>query len=519
LEGFTSTGTSENKAAPAAFNGQGIPYLIPANQNPLGTCNGCDLYGYRDGPSPYVESVNDAGTIQKRPRTAAVTLEQGLTEHVKLYSISSYTEASENYREDTDGTPNYVFFNEDHTYEHTYTQELRLQGDGASMRWTTGVYAMDIDGTYFIENGIPTICDPLNTTTCIYAGDPPLDGVNGKGAVSGSYYRLETRSIAGYAQGEYDFTSQLTGVVGARVTHDANYFDYSYFCTQTEAGACTAIFGAGLPTSVKNIPSGVYHLSQDHNLPSGKVGLNYKVTPDILTYVSLNRGVKGAGYIYSYDGTLPLSQLSFRPERLTSLEGGIKSGWWDHRITADLSLFHYHYKDFQTFQFSGVSATVVNKDALANGGELELNAKPGAGFALNVGVAYDNMWVHGIPTFNGVIEDQRAINAPVWQVNWGIAKTWQLPDDSTFRIGYDGRYTGERWFNIVNEAVLRDPPDTIHDVDFTLTSGSHFSYRGYITNFTNKAVANVRFDQTAQGFVLTHWDPPRMWGLAVDYKF
>jgi hypothetical protein len=104
-------------------------------------------------------------------------------------------------------------------------------------------------------------------------------------------------------------------------------------------------------------------------------------------------------------------------------------------------------------------------------------------------------------------------------MNWGVAKTWMLADDANFRVGYNGRYTSERWFNIVNEAVLREPSDVIHDVDFTLSSGKHFSYRGYITNFTNKAVANVIFDLTAQGFELKHYDPPRQFGLAVDYKF
>jgi iron complex outermembrane recepter protein len=519
LEGFNSLGTSENKATPAAFGPNGIPYLVPPNVNVYGTGPGKDFYGYRDTANPYVESVNDPGTIQKFSRTIALTLEQKLADNLALHSITSWNQANEEYREDTDGTPNYVFYDKDHTHTHTISQELRVESNRDTVRWTAGVYALDIKGTYFITNGIPTICDPTNTVTCVYAGTLPLDGVNGKGAESGSNYTLETKSIAGFAQAEKDLTDQLTFVLGARYTHDTNEFNYSYYCTQTEAGACKAIFGAGLPTSVKNLGPGPFHLSQDHGLPSGKVGLNYKLAPDILTYISVNRGVKGAGYIYSYDGTLPLSQLSFRPEKLTSIEGGLKAQWFDHILTTNIAVFHYDYHDFQTFQFSGVSATVVNKDATANGGELELALTPRNGWRANVGIAYDNMWVKGIPTFAGVIQDQRAINAPVWQGNWGLSKAWGLSDDSTLRVEYDGRFTGERWFNIVNEAVVRSPSDTIHGIDLLLETRSHVAAKAYVTNLTNVAVANVRFDQTGQGFVLTHYSPPRMFGLSVTYRY
>ena len=519
LEAFNSLGTSENKATPAAFGPNGIPYLIPPNKDVYGTGPGKDLYGYRDNPDPYITAVNDPGTIQKRSRTVALTIDHKLSDTLAFHSITSWNQANEQYREDTDGTPNYVFYNVDLTHTHAVSQELRLESSGQTSRWTAGIYALDINGTYFIANGIPTICDPTNAVTCIYAGSLPLDGVNGKGAESGSNYQLETKSIAAFAQGEKDLTDQLTFVLGARYTKDANRFRYSYYCTQTEAGACTAIFGAGVPTSVKNIGPGPFDMSQNYGLPSGKIGLNYKITPDILSYISVNRGVKGAGYIYSYDGTLPLSQLSFRPEKLTSEEAGLKTSWLQHILTANIALFHYNYRDFQTFQFSGVSATVVNKDATANGGELEVSVAPGAGWKANIGIAYNSLWVKNIPTFAGAVVDQRAINAPVWQANWGLSKEWALQDDSTLRVAYNGRYTAERWFNIVNEEVVRSPSDVIHDFDASLTTGHHVSYKAYVTNFTNKAVANVRFDQTGQGFVLTHWAMPRFFGLSVTYKY
>jgi iron complex outermembrane recepter protein len=517
FEEFNSDGTSENKATPSAVGPNGIPYLLPANVNAYGTGPGADLYGYRDTSNPYVESVNDPGEISKRSRTVAQTISHKMSDDLTLSSITSFNQADEAYREDTDGTPNYVFFNMDRTHTYSESQEVRIQETTTNFRGTGGLYLLNIDGTYFIENGIPTICDPTDSITCVYAGNPPLDGVNGKGAVAASDYRLRTKSAAVFMQGEYDFTEHVTGILGVRYTKDWQKFDYQFFCTQTEAGACTAIFGTGIPTSVKY--QGPLHLTQSDGLPSGKVGLNYKVSADILTYVSVNRGVKGAGYIYSYDGTLPASQLSFRPEKLTSYEGGVKTNLLENMLSANLAVFHYDYHDFQTFQFSGVSATVVNKGATANGGELELNASPGHGVSANLGVAYDNFWVKDIPTFNGLVEDQRPINAPVWQLNWGLAKQFRLPGDVTFRAAYDGRYTGERWFNIVNEPVVRSPSDIIHNADIAVTTGNGVSYRAYVTNFTNVAVANARFDQTAQGFVLTHYSPPRAFGVAVQYDF
>jgi iron complex outermembrane receptor protein len=519
LEGFSTYGTSENKATPAAFGPNGIPYLIPPNVDAYGTGPGKDLYGFRDVANPYVQSVNDPGLIEKRPRTAALTLQQKLNDQLTLYSITSYNHATERYREDTDGTPNYVFYYNDSTRVHTASEELRIQAEMTKFRATAGFYALNIDGAYTLTNGVPTICDPTNTVTCVYAGTLPLDGVNGKGAEAGSIYRLQTRSYAAFSQGEYDFTDQLTLVIGARFTWDRQHFRYQWSCTETETGACNAIFGPGNAASLKNIGPGPFYFSQSYGLPSGKIGLNYKLSPEVLTYISLNRGVKGAGYIFSYDGTLPLNQLSFRPEKLTSIEGGVKSELFSHLLTANLAVFHYNYKDFQTFQFSGVSASVVNKDASANGGELELALRPGHGISANLGVAYDNFWVKGIPTFNGVVEDQRPINAPVWQLNWGISKEFRLPGDATLEVGYNGRYTGERWFNIVNEEVVRSPSDIVHGMDLSISTNNGLTYKAYVTNLTNVAVANARFDQTGQGFVITHWSPPRMFGASVEYRY
>ncbi len=540
LEGFNTNGTSQNKAQPAYTNpATGLDAALPINVDAYGTGPGNDFYGYRDNPNPYLQGVNTAGSIYKRSRTVALNNKFDLGS-VSLYTITSYNWTHEAYSEDTDGTILHVFRNDDDTHVQTFTQEVRLQGDQDGFRWTAGGYFLNVSGDYFIENQIPTICNQRDTTTCQYGpGLGVLDGTGG-GAGAASKYHLRTRSEAIFGQAEYDLTDKLTFTLGARYTWDQQAYRYQFECTQDLAGACLAIFGGNsIPGSVANLgvvntiptPSNytfstnpvfgpnITSVPQNHGNWSGKVGVNYKLDTDHLLYVTVNRGIKSSGYVFSYDGKALPSELTFAPEKLVAYEIGSKNKFFDGKLTANLDIFHYDYKDFQTFQFNGVSAFVLNRDGYATGGELELAAHPVRGLDLNLGAAYDSFWVKDINLATGGIGRQRPINAPTLQLNWGVAKSFDLPADLTLRVAYNGRYTGPRFYNIQNYNLIRASGVATHDADIAIESTTGVTLRAFVTNFTNEAIPNVLFDQTGQGFYLAHYSPPREFGVSIGYKW
>lgn len=517
LEGFNSDGTSGERPYPSYYPaGAAFPSLLPANVDAYGTGAGKDFFGYRGPSDPYVQAVNDPGSIYKRSRTIALTARHDLGE-LSLYSITSYNNAKEAYTEDSDGSPSLSQSYADSTRSHTFSQELRLQKSTGQFRFTVGGYFFDVDGHYNIANTL-NFCDATNTTTCSFATNLPLNPDVTRGATAASAYSLNTRSEAVFGQAEYDLTDKLTFVLGGRYTWDQQKFDYAFTCTETLNSACNATFGVGNHPGVVAL-TGPLRLRQNHGNWSGKATLNYKIDPNIIAYMSINRGIKSSGYIFSFDGQLTPEELSFKPEQLTSYEPGIKATLFGRKLTANLSLFHYDYHNFQAFQFSGVSASVVNRDAYANGGELEFASRPGWGIDATLGIAYDDFWVKDITISPGVVAKQRPINAPKWQVNWGLSKAFTLPDGLTLRLGYHGRYTGDRFFNAVNEEVVRGPAVTQHDADISIETGSGLTLRAYVNNFTNATMMTVAFDETVEGYVLQHFAPPRTFGASVGYKF
>ncbi len=523
VEAWRQNGTAEGgKHFPAYYGSNGYPALIPSNVDVLGTGPGNDLYGYHDpNPSPFVQSVNDPGEIYKNSVTAAATLRHEF-ENFTFFSTTSLNHTIVHYREDTDGTPLLQLQYFDGADSKDFSQEFRASHDVGAFRWTGGFFFFDIYGQYYAGYNVPTFCVPNSPSFCSLDFSPanlPLNADTGKGAYNVPDYWLSTRSYAPFSQLEYDITDQLTGIVGARYTWDNQHYAYIDQCQETIANGCGAIFGVGsMPGLVSSL--GFINLAQGNHDWSGKVGLNYKVTGDIMLYTSLSKGLKSGGYSTATDGHVFPSSLSFKPEELYDFEGGIKASFLDHKLVVDVGAYKYNYKDFQTFEFSGVSFSVVNKDASAHGAELEVTGHPIRGLTLNLGGAYNDFWVDDIVTPEAPQgERQRAINAPKITTNWGASQSIPLPRGNTLSLHYNGRYTGGRYYGIVNEAIIYGRPYALHDLAVSVDSESGLSVSAYCNNFTNKVYTTIGFDQTFNGFLINHYGPPRMVGVTATYKF
>src|SRR3546814_3915463 len=57
--------------------------------------------------------------------------------------------------------------------------------------------------------------------------------------------------------------------------------------------------------------------------PTWRLSLDYRFSPDILGYLSYNRGVKSGGFAL---GTSPSNNFGYQPEQLNAYEGGLKIG-------------------------------------------------------------------------------------------------------------------------------------------------------------------------------------------------
>ncbi len=117
------------------------------------------------------------------------------------------------------------------------------------------------------------------------------------------------------------------------------------------------------------------------DLWAGKAQVDFHVAPDQLLYVSYNRGVKGGGFTAPlFPGTIAhTSDLTFKPEELTSYELGYKSEFLNHSLRVNAAAYYYDYHDYQALIYTvSLNQLIRNADATHKGVETEIDWVPTA---------------------------------------------------------------------------------------------------------------------------------------------
>ena len=89
--------------------------------------------------------------------------------------------------------------------------------------------------------------------------------------------------------------------------------------------------------------------------PTWRFALDHQFGPDVLGYISYNRGIKSGGF-----NILSPANPAYLPERLDAYEAGLKTELFDHHLRLNAGGFYYDYSNLQVTQFVGLSQSVVN---------------------------------------------------------------------------------------------------------------------------------------------------------------
>lgn len=133
--------------------------------------------------------------------------------------------------------------------------------------------------------------------------------------------------------------------------------------------------------------------------------LTWHITQDVLAYYTFSQGFRPGGFNrFQKDvGTSPISgtaqfqsPYSYKPDSLTNNEVGLKSEWFDHRLEANVSIYHMTWDNAQFVFFDplegfGNSNFVVNgPNYRINGLELQLATRPVDGLTLQGSAAWND---------------------------------------------------------------------------------------------------------------------------------
>lgn len=319
---------------------------------------------------------------------------------VLFTSVTGYDNLDRLNQMDWDGTSlpiNDYSFTSDMT---AWSQEFRLSstGDGL-LTWMAGAYFAkdEVDEKVRWDCTASDIC--LNLAY-------------------GTEYVQEASTNALFAHTEWAFASRWNLTLGLRYTEedrefkgmvttvDADPFGVAeFFGYPVGPGSLTGFLapdfsaGAGilecLVLGVCPSYGPVFNSEIKDDAWSGKIGLDWLASDDVLVYGHVSRGFKSGGY-GSFPATTLEQWIPYDSETLTAYEMGFKWTLADGRAQLNASTFYYDYQDRQVLStlpdlIFGPLTTYVNAPkSTLKGVEVELNWSPAEGWNIRQAVGYSN---------------------------------------------------------------------------------------------------------------------------------
>ena len=178
---------------------------------------------------------------------------------------------------------------------------------------------------------------------------------------------------------------------------------------------------------------------------SGKLGLDFHVTDDVMLYASASRGFKSGGFKAAI--AFNASELDpFDPEELDAYELGVKSTLADGRLRLNAAAYYNDWRDFQAFiteNRSGINVIVLSNagDAEVKGFEAEIAFAPVDGLDLTLGANWMDTEITKFNTVPGAVDatGNELANAPEWMVNATARYEFPVGGGNTARVPARGR--------------------------------------------------------------------------------
>lgn len=470
-----------------------------------------DLGGYvNTSTSPFTQSEDRRGLFNRTVFGANVRVNWKF-EDFTLASVSDYLQMQKRYGEDSDMSPNPIFNYDTDAHYQQFSQEFRLNGTVGAMRWITGVYYLNYKTTNWEDTALPDYIPPV-----------PFPYGNGDANLN-----LTTSSPSIFGQVEYDFTDHWTGIVGARYTSDEKEYTYNYSCN-----VCGPVNNpsAGGPYAVTySTAAGYPEAEKTYHIPTGKVELDYKLDHDDLLYASVNRGAKGGGWSAPSSGyvnlnpaftAVPVLNLNYNMEELTSYETGFKSTFWNGAARLNGDVFYYDYHNYQGFFLDVATQIVENIDATVKGGELELALAPVRGLNVQAGVSYLDTRAVDVPTPSGILVTSQLPQAPPWSVNAVVRYEWPALGGNMSVEG-DAKWNKAQYLELINAPVDLEGSYTVANARAQYTSGDgRWDVSVWCKNCADRWYRVYNLDLSGfLGINQAVYGPPRTFGATVAFRW
>ncbi len=437
-------------------------------------------------------------------------------EHLKVHSLGSYlradyTDGSLTYTsitavehvdkihpEDSDASPNQLLEIDFGVRSNTVTQEFQVHQTKDNYNWVLGAYYLHED---LHQN------QPLSVALGSGAGYVAFDNSH-----------QITDAYAIYGQGDYAITDKLKLTLGGRGTYEHKSFDYfgSFANQDTETASGFD------PVQVVNDSSHSLYSSAF----SWRAALNYNFTRDILTYVSASTGYKSGGFNGSFLGqdptAIPPQLKAINPETVTAYEVGIKSSFFDRRLTLNVAGFYNDYKNMQVFLLvdeGGIGVNVLTnaKAAHTEGFDIQALARPIENLTLNAQLGLLNTRLDG--AVSGQYVGNQLPLAPRATASMGF--DYKIPvGDNAVNLQFNASYKSHQYFDITNDNYTTQSAYWLENVRLAYSfNNTHWEVAAFAHNLADTHYYVDAFDLTFVGLIQGVRGTPRTVGVEANYHF
>lgn len=250
--------------------------------------------------------------------------------------------------------------------------------------------------------------------------------------------------------------------------------------------------------------------SIDESVILPKFSVGYDIRSDMMVYATVSKGYNAGGFNTAYaTGT---DNFSYNAEYTWNYELGLKSAWFDNRLTANLALFYISIDDKQVAEYDSVtdSTYILNAaQAHSQGFEFEMHAKPVRGLDLFGGIGFTEVVFDRWQTDDGDYTEKDFPNAPQMTVNAGAQYRHNSGLfgrlDVSVSDGYYSDASNTQWLGGKTLVDLRAGYEA-EKYDIVLWCKNLFNREYQTIGFARK------FDQVIDG-------APRMFGVTLTYYF
>ena len=381
-----------------------------------------------------VEQQSNYVRAHTQTYTAKLTSETPLGQF-KL--IGGYRNVFQSSYVDLDGTSAVIHSAQQNEDLSEYSVEAQLAGKTLSDKLDYVVGA-----TWFKEDGLDTGYSFSNIAIGGIFGNRP------SGNLTRNKAYIDNKSWGVYTQATYHLTDALGVTGGIRYSADDKGIDLrGAFAGLNGLPTSCAITGPGSNATLTNDCS--YKRSDKFNAVSWTIGLDYKVTDDILVYVKASRGYRGGGENLR---ALSLAQaVPFGPEYVNEEEAGFKADMLDRRLRLNVATF---YDMVSNAQRSALVSTLINGVAVNNtlisnaakvrnvGFEAELTARPTRDLTLGASAGFvDAEYVKFIDAAGVDVRNQRITLVPKWSYSLSAQYAHPISHNVSFSANLDYSWT------------------------------------------------------------------------------